>query len=172
MFRKSKEIFNSAVLLKIDSQKNMISNYLRIFMLIIFVIFFGIMSLTASDMIRQPVDYLFSILAYFFLCLIIAIVFVRLKENSLVFTEKGITDGMFIFVFWEELEFYNFGILPDIGPNRFRKTLRILSKKPPFYGLRFMGLPRDFYDRGLFFSDADIAKAEEIFRSKGISKKP
>jgi len=170
MFSKSKEILNSEVLLKIDSPKREISNYPRVFLVVIFIIFSGFMFYTTASILKRPTDYLFSGLAYLVLCLVVAFAFTRLKGNSLIFTEKGITDGMFISVFWKELEFYNFGSLPDIGPNKFRRTLRIVSNKPPFYQLRFIGLPRDLYDRGLFFSDNEVAKAEEIFRTKGIPK--
>lgn len=167
---RSKEILNSKVLLKIDPPKKEISKYLRVFLVVIFIIFSGFMFYTTQSILRRSTDYLFSGLAYLVLCLVIAFAFIRLKGNSLIFTEKGITDGMFISVFWNELEFYNFGSLPDIGPNKFRRTLRIVSNKPPFYQLRFIGLPRDLYDRGLFFSDSEVAKAEEIFRTKGIPK--
>jgi hypothetical protein len=85
-------------------------------------------------------------------------------------TEKGITDGLCLSVLWSELEFYNFASHPDIGPNKNRRTLRIISNKPPFYYLRFMLLPRDLYGRGLIFSDSEVTKAEEIFGAKGISK--
>lgn len=125
---------------------------------------------TAPNILKRSTDYLFSGLAYLMLCIVIAFAFIRLKGNSLIFTEKGITDGMFISVFWQELEFYNFGSLPDIGPNKFRRTLRIVTNNPPFYQLRFIGLARDLYDRGLFFSDAEVAKAEQIFRTKDIPK--
>jgi hypothetical protein len=33
-------------------------------------------------------------------------------------------------------------------------------------------LPRDLYDRGLFLSDDEKTRAEEIFKAKGISKEP
>ncbi len=170
MFRKSKEILNSDVLLKIDAPNKEISKYLRILLVVIFIIFSGFMLYMMPSTLKRPTDYLFSGLAYLVLCLVIAFAFIRLKGNSLIFTEKGITDGMCISVFWKELEYYNFGSLPDIGPNKFRRTLRIVSNKPPFYQLRFIGLPRDLYDRGLFFSDNEVTKAEEIFRTKGIPK--
>lgn len=170
LIKKSKEILNSEVLLKIDPPQKEISNYLRIFLVVIFVIFSGFMFYTIPSTLKRPTDYLFSGLAYLVLCLVIAFAFIRLRGNSLIFTEKGITDGMFISVFWKDLEFYNFGSLPDIGLNKFRRTLRIVSNKPPFYQLRFIGLPRDLYDRGLFFSDNEVEKAEEIFRTKGIPK--
>ena len=169
MFSKSKEIANSQVLLKIEPPKKEISNYLLIFTAVIFVIFSVIMARTMTA-VRQPRELLITVLGYVLLCCITGIVLLRLKPRSLLFTEKGISDGLFISVLWEELEFYNFISLPDIGPNKNRKTLSIISNKPPFNSLRYLGLPRDLYDRGLFFSESEIARAEEIFRTKGISK--
>jgi hypothetical protein len=89
-----------------------------------------------------------------------------------VFTEKGITDGLFITALWEELEFYTFGRFIDIGWKNTKNILMLRSNNPPFYQLRFLGLPRDLYDRGLFFSDDEKTRAEEIFKHKGISKEP
>lgn len=170
IFKKGKEILKSEVLLKINPPNKEISKYLRILLVVIFIIFSAIMFYTWPTILERPTDLLLGGLAYLVLCLVIAFVFARLKGNSLVLTEKGITDGLFISVFWEELEFYNFVSLPDIGPNRYRRTLRIISNEPPFYQLRFVGLPRDLHDRGLFFSDDEVAKAEEIFKTKGIPK--
>ena len=170
LLRKSKEISNCEVLLKIEPSKKEVSNYLRIVVVVIFLIFSVVMFQTMTIALQKPTDLLISILAYLLLCFVIAIVLIRLKTRALLFTQKGITDGLFISVLWEELEFYNFLSLPDIGPNKSRCTLRIISNKPPFYHLRFMGLPRNLYDRGLFFSDSEIIKAEEIFSAKGISK--
>jgi hypothetical protein len=172
MFRKSKKILDSEILLKIDPPKKEINKYLRIFLVVIFMVFSGFMFYTTLNIFSRPAVYLISGFAYIVLCLVIVFVFMRLKGNSLVFTERGITDGMLISVFWKELEFYKFGSLPDIGPNKFRRVLRIVSNKPPFYQLRYIGLPRYLYDRGLFFSDDEFSKAEEIFRSKGIPKEP
>jgi hypothetical protein len=169
MFSKSKEISNSQILLKIEPlPKKEISNILQISAAVLFVILSVLLSRIVS-VAQQPRDIVYGIVIFAML-IISGLVLLRFKPSSLLFTEKGITDGLFISVLWEELEFYNFISLPDIGPNKGRRTLRLLSNKAPFYDLRFMGLPRNLYDRGLFFSESEIAKAEEIFSAKGVSK--
>jgi hypothetical protein len=170
MLTKSKEILNSLILLKIEPPKKEINDYLRIFLAFAFVIFSVVMSRIMTSVVLQPQELYMSVLAYVLLCFVTGIIFIRLKPRSLLLTEKGITDGLFISVLWEELEFYNFVSPPDVGPNKSRRTLRLISNKAPFYQLRFMGLPRNLYDRGLFFSNSEVARAEEIFRAKGISK--
>lgn len=169
MLSKSKEISNSRLLLKIEPlPKKTINNNLLIIAAVIFVILSVMLSRIVTTA-QQPRDYIYGLFALVLL-FIAGIILLKYKPSSLLFTEKGITDGLFISVLWEELEFYNFISLPDIGPDKGRRTLRLISNKAPFYDLRFMGLPRNLYDRGLFFSEAEIAKAEEIFKAKGISK--
>jgi hypothetical protein len=169
MFSKNKEISNSRLLLKIEpSPKKTISNNLLITAAIIFVILSVMLSRIVTTA-QQPREFIYGLFVSVLL-FIAGIILLRFKPTSLIFTEKGITDGLFISALWEELEFYNFISLPDIGPNKGRRTLRLIFNKAPFYGLKFIGLPRNLYDRGLFFSEAEIAKAEEIFKAKGISK--
>ena len=172
MLKKSKQIMAAQLLLKIEPPKKEMSNYLRIFLVVIFLIFSVAMFAKAPGLLRQPPERLLGTLLYLLLCLIVGFVFMRFKPRSLVFTEKGITDGLFITALWEELEFYTFGSFKDIGWKKPTNILRITGNKPAFYHLRFMGLPRDLYDRGLFFSDDEKTKAEQIFKAKGISKEP
>ena len=170
MFTKSKEISNSQILLKIEPMpKKENVNYLLIFASVVFVILSVLLSRLVS-VARQPKDIVFVILIIVLL-FIAGIVLLRFKPTPLLFTEKGITDGLFISIFWRELGFYYFVTFPDIGPKKGRRTLRLISDKPPLYDLKFLGLPRELYDRGLFFSESEITKAEEIFKAKGISKK-
>lgn len=164
MLKKSKKISTAKILLKIEPPKKRLSNYLRIFWVLIFLIFSAIMFVAIPEL------NIFNITVYLFICVILAFVFIILKPRALLFTEKGITDCLFISALWNELEFYNFISLPDIGHNKGRRTLRLISNKAPFYDLRFMGLTRNFYDRGLFFSDAEITTAEEIFKAKCVLK--
>ncbi len=172
MREKSRQIMNAPVLLTIEPPKKQISNYLRIFLVVVFLIFTLAMLATVPGTLRQASALLPFALLYLLLVLVVGFIFVRLKPRSLVFTEKGITDGLFITALWEELEYYTFGSFKDLGWKEPKNILMLRSNKPPFYQLRFLGLPRDLYDRGLFFSDDQKAKAEEIFKAKGISKEP
>jgi len=170
MFRKSKQILDSEILLKIDPPKKELNIYLRAFLIVVFALFSAVMFYILPSILKRRSDLFISALFYLVLCLIIFVILIRLKPTSLVFTEKGITDGTFFSAFWNELEFYNFGSIPEIGPNKSRQTLRLTSNKPPLYQLTYIHLARYFYDRGLFFSFEQIARAEDIFKAKGISK--
>jgi hypothetical protein len=163
---------NAQVLLRIEPPKKTISNYLRFFLVVVFFIFSLAMLATVPGTLRQLSALLPLALLYLLLLLVVGFFFVRLKPRSLVFTEKGITDGLFITALWEELEFYTFGRFKDIGWKNPKNILMLRSNNPPFYQLRFLGLPRDLYDRGLFLSDDEKTRAEEIFKAKGISKEP
>ena len=159
---------NAPVLLTIEPPKKEISNYLRIVLVVLFLIF----SVAMLVILRHPSALLPGAILYLLLCIAVGFIFIRLKPRALVLTEKGITDGLFITVLWEELEFYTFGRFKDVGWKNPKNILMLRSNNPPFYQLRFLGLPRDLYDRGLFFSDDEKTKAEEIFKAKGISKEP
>jgi len=163
---------NAPVLITIEPPKKTLSNYLRIFLVVVFLIFSLAMLATAPGTLRQPSALLPFALLYLLLVFVVGFIYVRLKPRSLVFTEKGITDGLFITALWEELEFYTFGSFKDLGWKKPKNILMLRPNKPPFYLLRFLGLPRDLYDRGLFFSDDEKTKAENIFRAKGIAKEP
>lgn len=110
--------------------------------------------------------------ALIMLLAMVVFVWVRVRPTALIFTNKGITDSTFIGVFWDDIEFYNLKKVTDIGMKKAKRVLRRISKTPPLYHVRFMNLPGYFFDKGLFFSESDTAKAEEIFRSKGIPKEP
>jgi hypothetical protein len=170
MFNKSKDILNSKTLLRIDPPKPAASKYLRIFLLIVFTLFTGFFFFAFASL---PTNLLFlEGVSYILLCAIFVAGFMILKPTSLVFTDKGITASFYFSVYWDELEFYNFMAFKDIGMKEEKQILQISSNKPPFYHARFLYLPRFMIGRGLFFTGADKAKAEEIFRNKGISIEP
>ena len=151
MFKKSKDILKSEILLRIDPPKRIAGHYLRIFLLVIFAVFSGFMFYTFPAITAEPRNLYFGALSYLILCVMIAAIYMRLKPTSLIFTDKGITDSQYLSVYWAELEFYNFGSFKDIGMKEGKLILQLISNRPPLYQVRFMHLPRYFYDRGIFF---------------------
>jgi hypothetical protein len=170
--RKSSQIVNSELLLKIDPPQKELNKYLRGFLLLVFSFFSAAMFYIIPQILQRQTDIIILAVAYVSLCILLIFILLRLKPTPLVFTDRGITDSTFFSAFWNEIQFYNFVSIPEIGPNKCRKTLRLISNKPPFYQLTFFYRTRYFYDRGLFFSEEQIAKAKDIFKTKGISKEP
>jgi len=172
MFKKSKEILESEILLKLEPPKRSAGRYLRIFLLVIFAVFSAFMFFTLAAMPAQPRVWFIEALSFLVLCGIVASLFRQLKRATLIFTNKGITDSIYFSVYWTELEYYNFVSLKGIWMKENKRILQLTSNKPPFYQFRLRGLQKYFYHRGIFFSETEMSKAEEIFRSKGISKEP
>ena len=172
MFKKSKDISNAEILLRIDPPNSAASKYLRIFLLIVFTLFTGFFFFTFAAMPTENNLLYLGGMTYILLCAMFVAVFMILKPTSLIFTEKGITASFYFSVYWDELEFYNFMSFKDIGMKEEKQILQIRSNKPPFYHARFLYLPRFTIGRRLFFTGNDKTNAEEIFRRKGISKEP
>ena len=171
MLWKSKQIADSKILLEIDVAKKELNPVLRWILFVSFIIFTGFMVYITPLIIAGGASTLSLITTIFLLLSVVVIaVFYRLKPSPLIFTEKGITDSLFFAVSWDEIEFYDFASITDIGAKKPFRTLIIRSNKPPFYHLRFLRLPTYLYSRGIFFTDESIAKAEQLFKEKGITK--
>jgi hypothetical protein len=166
MLSKSKKISNSQVFLKIDPKNNMSRNIgiiiMVTFSIISYIIIFQIITKAHRPQLFIP----YNIIWTFFLCFINGIFFIVSKPRALLFTENGITNGFAISILWQELQSYNFISIPNIGHNNGRSTLYIIPKDY----FTNIGLNRRIYFRGLFFSTAEIAQAEEIFKAKGVAR--